>query len=387
MPAADNILHLARVEEERARSLPPPTPIVRLARTAELDAVALGVFAVESAGLYAFAQGRLGGLVLALIHGGLVTAMAVWIAIRRRGPWGMRMPALLMLTVAATGPFGAAGTLLTLLLHAIYRRNASPFESWYLSLFPEDERNAAHDLYDLLATGREVSADHASVASFTDVLSFGSTEQKQAVIALLARHFRPAFAPALRQALADSNPAIRVQAATAAAQIEGDFHDTSVRVEEAARKQPRGFEAHWALARHLDDYAFSGLLDAQRAGENRARALEVYRHCLELEPNHAEARAAVARILMRDGKIEECESWIERAVADNAAPEKMLDWQLECLYRLGRYDELRLAAARRADALAAQAGTPQPVKEAVDLWAGRAQSLLDQLGERSEAIP
>jgi hypothetical protein len=382
MPAADNILHLAKVEEERARSLPPPTPIVRLARTAELDAVAIGVFAIESAGLYAFSQGRLSGLVLALIHGGLVTAMAIWIAIRRRGQWGMRMPALLMLTVAATGPFGAAGTLLTLLLHAIYRRSASTFESWYMSLFPEDERSAANDLYDLLATGREVSADHASVASFTDVLSFGSTEQKQAVIALLARHFRPAFAPALKQALADTNPAIRVQAATAAAQIEGEFHETSVRVEDAARKQPRSFEAHWALARHLDDYAFSGLLDMQRASENRARALEAYRHCLEIEPNHAEARAAVARILMREGRIAECETWIEQAIADNAAPAKMLDWQLECLYRLGRYDELRQAATRRADVLAAEVGTPQPVKEAVDLWAGRAQSLLDQLGER-----
>lgn len=384
MPAADNILHLARIEEERARALPPPTPAVRLARTAELDAVALGVCAIESAGLYAFAQGRLSGLALALIHGGLITAMAIWITIRRRGQWGMRIPALLMLTVAVTGPFGAAGTLLTLLLHAIYRRRASTFESWYMALFPEDERNAAQDLYDLLATGREVSADHASVASFTDVLSFGSTEQKQAVIALLARHFRPAFAPALRQALADANPAIRVQAATAAAQIEADFHAASVQVEEAAAKHPRSFDAHWALARHLDDYAFSGLLEVQRASENRARALEVYRHCLEIEPDHGEARAAVARILMREGRIAECESWIEQAVADNAAPPKMLDWQLECLYRLGRYDELRRAAIRRADALATEVGAPQPVKEAADLWAGRAQSLLEQLGERRE---
>jgi len=387
MPAADNLLRLARIEEERARSQPPPTPVTRLLRTAEIDAVALGVLAVESAALYGFAMGRVGSLQLGLTHGALVLGMAIWIVLRRRDGWGMRIPALLMLTVAAVGPFGAAGTLLTLLLHSFYRTRTTSFETWYLSLFPEDERNAAQDLYDLLITGRDVSAEHTSVASFTDVLSFGSVEQKQAVITLLARRFRPAFAPALRLALGDPNPSVRVQAATAAAQIENEFLITALKLEAAMRRRPRDLETHWTAARHLDDYAYSGLLDPQRESENRLKALTIYRHCLELEPAHAEARAAVARILMREGRIAECEAWIADAMARGAALPKMQDWRLECLYRLGRYGELREAAAERADELARQPGAPQPVKEAVDLWAGRARSLTDEFAEPAAARP
>src|SRR3546814_7054739 len=67
-------------------------------------------------------------------------------------------------------------------------------------------------------------------------------EQKRAVLMLLARRFRPEFAPALKLALQDANPAIRVQAATATAEIESGFTDRTIVLEAAAKAASQDFD-------------------------------------------------------------------------------------------------------------------------------------------------
>src|SRR3546814_11680725 len=107
---------------------------------------------------------------------------------------------------------------------------------------------------------------------------------------LRSRRFRPEFAPALKLALQDANPAIRVQAATATAEIESGFTDRTIVLEAAAKAASQDFDRQLAIAQHYDAYAFSGLLDSGREHASRRSALMSYGACLTLRPQDPDIR-------------------------------------------------------------------------------------------------
>ncbi|WP_417519549.1 tetratricopeptide repeat protein [Minwuia sp.] len=281
-----------------------------------------------------------------------------------------RFLALLALTLVFLGPFGPLGTMLAMLLHMFFRRRATPFDEWYQSLFPEEIDEPSRRLYEMLMRGLADSASQENVTSFTDVLQYGSIEQKRAVISLLSRDFRPEFAPALQSALSDANPAVRVQAATAAANIEGDFLERAIDLETAARKAPSSAETQFLVARHFDDYAFSGILDGDRQAENRRKAETFYRKTVELDPEHEDAALRVGRLLVRQGRLEEAEKWFEAGFTNGFVGPAQLSWYLEAAYRLGNYDKLRYAVAGFGEEILEHPSTSERLRDVVRLWLG-----------------
>lgn len=308
----------------------------------------------------------------AIAHFGISLAVGLWCVFRRRDGTGRRAAVLMFLAVAALGPFGAPAALATAVLHRWFRRHATPFEEWYKGLFPDPEQKPARDLYDMIVSGRDLSKE-SGVASFTDVLATGTTEQKRATITLMARFFRPVFAPALKRALADSEPAIRVQAATAAAEIESDFQERAQRLSTAVVAAPEDADAQFAMAKHFDDYAFSGLLDVEREADNRNLALEAYLRCLDLKPDDLAARAAVGRLLLRKGEFHEAATVLGDAVVSGQATPAMLDFYIEALFRLGDYERIRAVVRADHTSIMSDPLRPPEVKMAVDLWAGKGQ--------------
>jgi thioredoxin-like negative regulator of GroEL len=178
------------------------------------------------------------------------------------------------------------------------------------------------------------------------VKQHGSIEQKRAVLMLLARRFRPEFAPALKLALQDANPAIRVQAATATAEIESGFTDRTLELEAAARAAPDDFDTQLALARHYDAYAFCGLLDSAREHAGRRSALRYYGAALKLQPQNGDIRMAICRILVREGRHADAVDWLGQRLDQERSSRAIVGWYLECLFHLGRFAEVRGVAAR-----------------------------------------
>ncbi|WP_448204813.1 tetratricopeptide repeat protein [Azospirillum sp. sgz302134] len=317
-------------------------------------AVALGWLPVPYAAVWALAG-----------HLAVVAALALWVRGRVRRGLDMRLAGLLLVTTPFLGALGPGCTLLTTVLHAVFHRYASGFQEWYLSLFPESQMEPAQELYELIVSGRE-SSHLAAAESFTDVMSVGSPQQKQAVIALVARHFRPAFTPALKAGLADSDPSVRVQAATATARVEHEFNERWLALDHAAQADPQDVNACLALARHLDDYAFCGLLDTNREQEIRDKARDGYRRCLELVPDDDEVRHDLGRLLLRCGQVEGAASTLEPLV-ERTADRRILFWYAESLFRLGRYGDLRALSVHRADLLGGEE-LPDALKGVLALW-------------------
>lgn len=281
-----------------------------------------------------------------------------------------RLLTLLALGTFFLGPFGPFGVLMATALHAWFRRRATPFEDWYASLFPEEVDEPSRRLFEMLTRGLADAASQENVTSFTDVLQYGSIEQKRAVISLLSRDFRPEFAPALLSALADPNPAVRVQAATAAANIESDFLDRAIELETAARRQPEDVGTQIEVARHFDDYAYSGILDEDRQKENRAKAESYYRRALDLDGARHDATLGVGRLLVRQGRLEEAEDWFEKGFQRGVIGANELSWYMEAAFRKGDFDKLRYAVAAFGDEILDDTGTSERMRDVVRAWQG-----------------
>lgn len=331
-------------------------------------AAALLAFAAEAGLTLALAEGvspgGWGGWLAG--HAVVVGGLAAWTRRRRRRRVDERFAGLLAVSTAFLGPSGPLCAGLSAAAHAVFRRYATGFHDWYLSLFPESQTDPAQELYEMIVAGRE-RAGVAAVDSFTDVMTVGSPQQKQAVIALVSRHFRPAFTPALKLGLADSDPSVRVQAATATARVEHDFNERWLKLERAADSAPAAAAARHALARHLDNYAFCGLLDANREQELRRKALEQYRAALAMAPADDGVRNDLGRLLLRVDLAAEAAETLAPAAA-HSSDRRLLAWYAESLFRLRRFDELRALCRARGGDFADPAAIFDALGDVVALW-------------------
>ncbi|MBM3567714.1 MAG: hypothetical protein FJX46_03055 [Alphaproteobacteria bacterium] len=82
-------------------------------------------------------------------------------------------------------------------------------------------------------------------------------------------------------------------------------------------------------------------------------------------------RSAVGRIALRDGRFKEALEAIEPAINAGARDRRLHDWYLECLFRLGRFAEMRQIASHRLEGAEADASFPHEMREVLRLWAGR----------------
>jgi tetratricopeptide (TPR) repeat protein len=236
-----------------------------------------------------------------------------------------------------------------------------PLEEWFASLAPA-------------AGTTEVNSSHSEIESLPliDVLTRGSESRRQAVVALVARHFRPPLAPVLRRALDDPSNAVRVQAATALARIESTFLRSALDLAAAHSAAPGDVSLYLAQARLNDEHAHTGLLDAVREAESRGRALQWYERYLEAVPGDNEARTAMARLLIRQRRYEDASRVLEQLAEGSSPPGDVLAWRLEAAFHLGQWDRVRLWARQWNGRCQDDAEIPIEMRQAVALWAGGA---------------
>jgi hypothetical protein len=294
------------------------------------------------------------------------TWCAVAVARREPDPRSARTLWLLAVSFGGLGILGAAGTMLSVVLGLHYDRHATPVDEWRRALFPEAEVDKDEALWALVGTRK---SDHrTTVAPFVDVLEHGSLAQKQAIVALIARHFRPAFAPALRLALRDPQNAVRVQAATAVSLIEAQATSSALDLERQRRERPDDLDLLLQIARHEDQYAFTGLLDAGREQESRARAIGALRTYLMARPDEVTAWHQLGRLFARLGQHEDALPCLREALRCGGSVETRL-WAMECLFHLRRFVELRQLAHESASQIADELpALPVETRQVLRLW-------------------
>jgi hypothetical protein len=307
--------------------------------------------------------GGVGAEFAILLHGvWSALLLAACTSAMRHGPAKSRRM-LLIASTALLGPIGAAGGALTYAVGRLLAPHTPSFGDWYASLFPHAEADTVGRLYDQIAIrGAAADRNAAAVASFRDILAGGTIEQKRQVLSLIADHFRPAFAPALQEALIDKEPTIRVQAASAIAVIENRFLDGHMQRHAACARSPSDVPLRLDLAQHQKAYAEAGLLDDDRRRHALQRALSLY----ESSVNSLDANAVVAMgdTLLQLGRPREAMTLLKPLISQPGSSETFAACYLRCLYELGLYGRLRSEAARLESQTQRQAG------ECMNVWAG-----------------
>ena len=351
-------------------SLPPP-PQEAVARDiswsgAGIAAVALAT-AVEFGIVIAWALNMAPVAELAAVH--VVIALSLGLGSVPLSAGNRGSPALLLFVISmfAFGPLGPLGTGLTMALHRGFARRATPFEQWYAALFPKITATRTQTVYERVVLRDGGPPKRGTVAPFLDIMALGTVRQKQVVIGMAADEVHPKFAAALRGALNDSEAASRVQAATAVARIESRFLERSLILEAAHAASPEDADVTFALARHHEACAESGLLDDGRARTELVNALAYYEHVAKVRPDDHIVAEAVARLLLRLGRPEAALPRLRPFITrPGVSPETQAGY-FACLFRLGRFAQLR-EACRHAEAEANLASLPIGLADARRLW-------------------
>lgn len=308
------------------------------------------------------------GVILHLIVTGIAAAYARSCL---RSAEDARFPVLLALTTGFLGPYGAAGSIVAMLLHLWYLRHAHSFQEWFNTIFPSLRVGPTEEIYEDILSGRDESPLRYSVIPFLDVIALGSDAQKRQAISKMTASFHPSFATAFKRALQDPSNAIRVQAATAISKVENAFLEQAIRIERVLRLRPKDADVKLAQARHFDNYAYTGILDPEREAANREAALDAYMAYLAMKPQSLEARLYIGRTLKRSGRISEAAQWFKKCIDEGNYNDAMVTWYLECLFELGRFRELRETANHFQPRLSLDQRYQLSLVESIRLWSGQ----------------
>ncbi len=323
-----------------------------------------------------YVQRAISSLQLCVFHTSVVMTLGAYSEWCRRVGHDLRHPLILTVTTLATGPMGPIGTILTLSLTMWFAKATTSFEEWYEALFPRQKSDSTIELYERIQHGNENLHGDNMPTPFGDVLSFGTLPQKQKVISMIMKNFRPAFAPSLQMALRDSNSAVRVQAATAIAKIERDCMTTTLELHAAHQNAPHDASMILRLARHLDDYAYSGILDPAQELDHRNQALHLYHAYLAIRPNDLPIRLAVGRILLREQHYQAAVDWFETSLEQGYSSPQLVLWLMESRFHLGELSAVRDLVKTHNQHLESDQQIPDKVLRAVKLWEpGEASSI------------
>jgi tetratricopeptide (TPR) repeat protein len=344
---------------------PPPPPPSHEPLAADIAVGAISGIVLTGATVHAFQTG--GWIAYLVLHFGFSILCFAWAWGSGRPP--RRQAALLAVCVPFLGALGAAGASLSAALEAFFRPRARGFMEWYNDLFPEEDEEAAELLLNRLRAGGDPASGAADLTSFTDAIAYGAIDQKQAIVALIAKRFTPAFAPALRQALEDPTPAVRVQAAAAAATIEAKFAARGIALErEAAAK---GYPA--AILKELGklnaEMARSGLMEAARNDTARDKALGFYARALASSPKDAELLSACGELLLAKGDASGAAKHLTDALRHSGGSAAIASLLAEALLRQGRFTELRALARAGRGRFAGSDMERERLDAALELWA------------------
>jgi len=320
------------------------------------------------------AAGMLGGnlpLVAGLVaHISLIGALLAAAGMQQRAGQNVHpLCTLFVLSTAWLGPVGSAGTVLVTLFCCLQARRIPVIQAPQTGLRPAGEAAAGLSLYERICRGESSKQARDTLVPFSDVMAAGSLDQKQAAIALMVAHYQPHFAMALRGALNNDEPGVRVQAATAVARIEARFLKKSIALAQRQTSGPQETDNTLALALHHDEHANTGLLDADRADAARRQALDRYRDYERLGPRSQEVSRNVIRLLVRLGRYDEVVQAVKPWAERGEIPDELFAWYAEALFTLGQFDTLRKACHHRRAFRFSASGEQCPCHPSLAFWA------------------
>ncbi len=276
------------------------------------------------------------------------------------------------------GPIAPA--LATLLLAAQLVRPYAVHDAaeWHEHLFPNLAADPINEQIDAIGRHQPGSQNSDEIESFYDVLRWGKLPEKEHVLSLISRSYRPEFAPVLREALGSDDLGLRAQAAAGLSLLETRTSVGLATLQQTWRDAPteaRRVEAAVALAQALSTAAHSSLYDEVRTTEIRREIVALLRPIVAAgssDPARAAMLSAIlGRTMIQLGDVDAAVVTLEPVVAASEHAEAAFGWLIEALFRKSDFTGLTALIARRRDLADALVRRDGPLAPALAFWATR----------------
>jgi len=228
-------------------------------------------------------SGALDFLAAASLHLIIMTAAAVVVgasALRDRIYVSIGLMSTLL-----TGPFGAAGSLVTILWlrRTTALKDAAALQAWYDKLAGREEQDNASEIYASLTEGRAMQPTTKAVPNFSRLLNEAAEEEQHAILGIIGLKYHPHYLPILQQGLSSDTASVRVQAAAVFAKLREAFKEklksSLSKAKDIGKREPPS--GSLSLTRDLDECLQSGFLDRVELRAGRAALIESCQQALE----------------------------------------------------------------------------------------------------------
>lgn len=307
-----------------------------------------------------------------MLHACCCAAFA-WLAFR---PGAARTPAaatvrVVALTAPFLGPIAASAGLVILAVIAVAHDPVANASMWHEHLFP----NLAVD--ELTERTEEISRQSGNggadeIESFFDVLRWGTLPEKEHVLSLISRSFRPEFAPVLRAGLAVDDLGLRAQAAAGLSMLETRISARLGNLQEAFRDAGPEERSTAAidLALALSDAAHTGLYDEARNTEMRREIVSILTTCAG--PVDPRINTMLGRTLIQLGEFDQAVETLSGVADATGSGEAAFDWLLEGVFRQGDYRRIGSLVEGRAESVRSLVQQDGPLAPALRFWGAAA---------------
>ncbi len=248
----------------------------------------------------------------------------------------------LIVTMIA-GPLGA----FSFLVFLFFKRFSKPssqnlLDDWYYRLSSSVEQSHETQKFQHIHNGRAAGLGHLSVQNFEKVMSGKDLHDKQTLLGILALKYRPEYLPILKNALADKEPTIRVQAAAAYTKLRTHFknilkENTKPTTIDMTNLEAQNHFTQKILA--LSSCIKSGLLD-----EGETKDIKAYLGMLHIKakenniPNSLHTDLVFSSLLQEQGKYEESCLLLKSYLS--TGDKEVQKHYTQCLLALKRFDQL-----------------------------------------------
>ena len=284
-----------------------------------------------------------------------------------------RMTAALLLFL---GPIALALATLLLVIQIVRPQAIHDAAAWHEHLFPNLAADPINEQIEAIGRHQPGSQNSSEIESFYDVLHWGKLSEKEHVLSLISRSYRPEFAPVLREALGGDDLGLRAQAAAGLSLLETRTSARISTLQQAWREAPTDelrVKAAILLAQALSTAAHSSLYDETRTAEMRREISALLSPIVAVGSNDPAQRAMLSAILGRTmiqlGDVDAAVVTLEPVVAASEHADAAFGWLVEALFRKSDFTGLTALIARRRDLAAALVARDGPLAPALAFWA------------------
>lgn len=259
--------------------------------------VLLLFFVVEVYIWSGFLKGEISVSTTLILHSVVTLILISFVSLFRWLGWGMRFITITALLTGTMGAFGAALSLVVLVLYFIYYALVDKVGELLRVLMPRIRIRKSQEIYERILYGLDSYDMDTDPTPMKDIMEFGSTEQKLEAIGVILKYYRPEFIPAIQMGLVDKSNAVRVLSATAISSIEKRMHDQYVVLKKKYEKNPNNPFHVLELAKLTRDESHASFFDPAHQKKLQMQALEYYREYLKLQPDDTTVQFQFADLL------------------------------------------------------------------------------------------